>query len=91
MSYLQKLPFTRLKVDKSFVDGLPDEPNSVSIVRAIMGLAKNFGLAITAEGVEHTAQQDFLRAEGCDEIQGFLFSKPLLLEDLKSFAMQHRG
>lgn len=88
MSYLQRLPFTRLKIDKSFVDGLPHDPDSVCISHAIIGLAKNFGLALTAEGVEHADQLEFLRNEGCDEIQGFHFSRPLALDDFVAFAQR---
>jgi diguanylate cyclase (GGDEF)-like protein len=83
MSYLQKLPFTRLKIDKSFVDGLPNDKDSVSITRAILGLAKTFGLAITAEGVERDDQFQFLQREQCDEIQGYYFAKPMPLFDLQ--------
>lgn len=85
MSYLQKLPFTRLKIDKSFVDGLPDKHDSVSITRAIIGLAKNFGLAVTAEGVEREDQLRFLQQEQCDEIQGYYYAKPMPLQELVTF------
>lgn len=89
MSYLQKLPVTRIKVDKSFVDGLPQDHDSVAITRAIVGLAKNFGLAITAEGVENKAQLDFLEEEACDEIQGYYFAKPMSLQELITFCHSH--
>jgi diguanylate cyclase (GGDEF)-like protein len=80
MSYLQKLPVSRLKIDKSFVDELPDSKDSKAIIRAIIGLAKSFGLSITAEGVEREEQLEFLEQELCDEIQGYYFSKPLPLD-----------
>ena len=85
MSYLQKLPFTRMKIDKSFIDGLPYDHDSVSITRAILGLAKNFGLAVTAEGVERIEQLQFLQQEGCDEIQGYYFAKPMPLDSFVAF------
>ncbi len=85
MSYLHKLPFTRLKIDKSFIDGLPHNQDNVSITRAILALAKNFGLAVTAEGVEHAEQVDFLRAEGCNEIQGYHYAKPMPLVDFLAY------
>lgn len=85
MSYLQKLPFTRLKIDKSFVDGLPNDKDSVSITRAIVGLAKTFGLAISAEGVEREDQLEFLQREHCDEIQGYYFAKPMPLPALLDY------
>jgi len=82
MSYLKKLPVTRIKIDKSFVDGLPHNKDSVSLTRAVIALAKNFGLLTTAEGVELVEQSEFLKAEQCDEIQGFLYAKPMTLRDL---------
>lgn len=85
LSYLQKLPVTRLKIDKSFVDDLPDSDESVAIAKAIIGLAKTFNLAITAEGVETEAQLEFLKNVQCDEIQGYFYAKPLSIEELKQF------
>jgi len=85
MSYLKKLPITRLKIDKSFVDDLPYSQESVAIAKAIISLAKTFGIAITAEGVENKEQLDFLINENCDEIQGYYFSKPITLEELKVY------
>jgi len=85
MSSLQKLPFTRLKIDKSFVDGLPLDEDSVVITRAIVGLARSFGLHITAEGVERQEQWDLLRKLGCSEIQGYVYAKPMPLNELVQF------
>lgn len=85
MSYLKKLPINRLKIDKSFVDELPDSQESVAIAKAIISLAKTFGLQITAEGVETKEQLDFLIEEKCDEIQGYYYSKPITLEEIKLF------
>ena len=85
MSYLKKLPINRLKIDKSFVDDLPNSIESVAIVKAIISLAKTFGLSITAEGVENKEQLDFLINENCDEIQGYYFSKPITFEELKVY------
>ncbi len=83
LSYLKKLPINRLKIDKSFVDDLPNSQESVAIAKAIISLAKTFDLAITAEGVENKEQLDFLKQEGCDEIQGYYFSKPISFDELK--------
>lgn len=88
MSYLHKLPVTRLKIDKSFVDDLPHSAESVAVVKAIIALAKTFNLAITAEGVENDAQLAFLKAQQCDEIQGYYFAKPLPLQELKALYTQ---
>ena len=85
LSYLSSLPFTRLKIDKSFVDGLPGDQNSVAITRAIIGLAKNFGLAVTAEGVEHAEQLQFLQQAQCDEIQGYFYARPMPLGAFTDF------
>jgi len=85
MHYLQKLPISRLKIDKSFVDDLPVSKDSATIVRAIIGLAKSFNLAITAEGVENKDQLLFLEDAKCDEIQGYYISKPLCLNDFMAF------
>lgn len=85
MSYLQKLSVTRLKIDKSFIDNLPISSESVAITRAIIALANTFGLSITAEGVENHEQLAFLQNEGCHEIQGYYYSKPLTLSELRDF------
>jgi diguanylate cyclase (GGDEF)-like protein len=86
MSYLQQLPVTRLKIDKSFIDNLPDSGESSAIVQAIIALAKTFHLHITAEGVETAEQVDFLRKAGCDEIQGYFYAKPLSPEAFLAFS-----
>jgi len=88
MSYLQKLSVTRLKIDKSFIDDLPVSSESIAITRAIIALANTFGLSITAEGVETHDQLSFLQEEGCHEIQGYYYSKPLTLSALKEFITQ---
>lgn len=85
MSYLKKLPVTRIKIDKSFVDGLPHNKDSVTLTRAVITLAKNFGLAITAEGVEKEDQLRFLETEHCDEIQGYYFAKPMRFNELVEY------
>ena len=90
MSYLQKLPITRLKIDKAFVDDLPYSKESVAVVKAILALAETFGLKITVEGVETVEQLEFFRDKRCDEIQGYYYSKPLPLEELKVFLSEQR-
>ena len=85
MSYLQRLPITRLKVDKAFVDDLPYSIESVAVVKAILALANTFGLKITIEGVENEEQLEFFKDKYCDDIQGYVYSKPLSLEELKIF------
>ena len=76
LSYLRKFPFDKIKIDQSFVRDLPDSADAMAIVRAVTGLGSSLGMATTAEGVENSDQLARLRAEGCCEAQGFLFSPP---------------
>jgi EAL domain-containing protein (putative c-di-GMP-specific phosphodiesterase class I) len=76
LSLLTQLPLTRIKIDQSFIRGLPDDPQLVVLVRSLITIAHGFGLTVIAEGVETAAQAAFLRNEGCDEAQGFLFARP---------------
>lgn len=88
LSYLKRLPLDILKIDKSFIRGLPDDPHDAAIARAIIALGRSMQLTIIAEGVENQAQQRFLAAEGCEQIQGYIVSLPLPPENslLRSFA-----
>jgi diguanylate cyclase (GGDEF)-like protein/PAS domain S-box-containing protein len=74
LSYLRSFPFDKIKIDRSFVKDLAERSDCVAIVRAIAGLGRSLNITTTAEGVETTDQLDWLRAEGCNEVQGFLFS-----------------
>lgn len=75
LSYLRMFPFDKIKIDGSFVRGIGFGNESQAIIRAIMGLGSSLGMTITAEGIETESEQEFLRAVGCDEGQGFLYSK----------------
>jgi diguanylate cyclase (GGDEF)-like protein/PAS domain S-box-containing protein len=77
LSYLKKMPLSELKIDKSFVDDTPDNTEASAIVKMVLSLARSLNLKTVAEGVETKKQLAFLRNEGCDEMQGYLFSKPL--------------
>ncbi|HDS1734369.1 EAL domain-containing protein [Pseudomonas sp. BP8] len=77
LSYLKRLPLDILKIDQSFIRGLPDDPHDAAIARAIIALGRSMQLTIIAEGVENLAQQQFLAAEGCEQIQGYIVSLPL--------------
>jgi diguanylate cyclase (GGDEF)-like protein len=81
LSYLKQLPVHALKVDQSFVQGVPNNPHDCAIATAMIVLAHNLGLTVVAEGVETREQLEFLRERGCDEVQGFLFGTPFVAED----------
>ncbi len=82
LSYLKKLPLSILKIDKSFILDINKDENSEVIINSTIQLAHSLGLQVVAEGVEDSIQLNFLRAHQCDFVQGFYFSKPLLLDDL---------
>jgi EAL domain-containing protein (putative c-di-GMP-specific phosphodiesterase class I) len=77
LSQLQNFPFDKIKIDRSFVENIADSTGSLNIVRAVAALANGLGIAATAEGVENAQQLEFVKSEGCTEMQGFLLSKPL--------------
>ncbi|MDO8843586.1 bifunctional diguanylate cyclase/phosphodiesterase [Methylicorpusculum sp.] len=81
MAYLKDFPVDRLKIDKAFIGNLEDEPANIAILKAIIALGHSLGLKVVAEGVETAYQQAFLHGIGCDELQGYYFSKPLPLAD----------
>jgi EAL domain-containing protein (putative c-di-GMP-specific phosphodiesterase class I) len=76
LSYLRSFPFDKIKIDQSFVHDLALQGDSMAIIRAVTGLGKSLGIVTIAEGVETSEQLALLRAEGCTEVQGFLFSQP---------------
>jgi diguanylate cyclase (GGDEF)-like protein/PAS domain S-box-containing protein len=84
LSYLKRLPLTQLKIDRSFVDGLPEDGDDVAITRTILALAQHMGLEVVAEGVETTCQRDFLIAQNCRAFQGFLFGRPAPVEEFEA-------
>lgn len=77
LSYLKRFPIDLLKIDKSFVQDAPDDPDDACIITAIVGLSQNLGMKVIAEGVETEKQLAFLRAIRCEQMQGFFFSRPL--------------
>jgi len=91
LSYLTKYPLTRIKIDRSFVQRITKQSNAedTAIVRSIITMARNLKLQVTAEGVETAAQTTFLRSEGCDELQGFFFAKPLPANEFEKLLGSH--
>jgi EAL domain-containing protein (putative c-di-GMP-specific phosphodiesterase class I) len=77
LSYLRSFPFDKIKIDQTFVRDLVEKPDSIAIIRAVARLGHSFGMTTTAEGVETQEQLDQMRAEGCTEVQGYFYSKPL--------------
>ncbi|MDC8771357.1 sensor domain-containing protein [Roseateles albus] len=85
LSYLKKFRVYKLKIDQQFVRDLSDDPEDRAIVSAIISMAKSLGLQTIAEGVETQGQLDFLREQGCNEVQGYLFAKPMPAEEFGPF------
>ena len=77
LSYLERFPVDRIKIDKSFVDGIGQSDSAEAIAKAVVTLGHSLGMEVTAEGIETRTQADFLRSIACDEIQGYFYSKPL--------------
>src|SRR5205807_1591955 len=92
MSLMKQFPIDTIKIDRSFVRDLADDTEDQAIAQAIISMGKALGMTVIAEGVETVEQQEFLRNHACDEMQGFLFSKPLppreLAELLRSTAVE---
>lgn len=85
LAYLKRMPLDELKIDRSFVTGVPEDSDSGAIVSAVIALAHNLGLTVLAEGVELAKQLDFLRDRECDQYQGFLTAKPMPNADFVEF------
>jgi diguanylate cyclase (GGDEF)-like protein len=89
LSYIRELPIDKLKIDISFIKDIPDRDNG-SLAATIIEIGKNFGLKIIAEGVETKAQEKFLIERGCDEAQGYYYSKPLCVKDFTSLLSSNK-
>lgn len=85
LSYLKKLPIHKLKIDQSFIAGLPLDTHNTAIAKAIIAMGHALNLKVVAEGVETQAQADFLKDNLCDHAQGYFYSKPKLVEELTDF------
>ena len=83
LSYLKRFPIDTLKIDRSFTMGIPQDTSDCAIASAIISIGRQLGHRVIAEGVETVEQLEFLRASGCDEVQGYLYSRPLPAEDFE--------
>ncbi|WP_339486414.1 putative bifunctional diguanylate cyclase/phosphodiesterase [Pseudomonas sp. EL_65y_Pfl2_R95] len=90
LSYLKSLPLDKIKIDKSFVQDLLEDEDDATIVRAIIQLGKSLGMQVIAEGVETAAQEAYIISEGCNEGQGYFYSKPLPARELTLYLKQAR-
>ncbi len=88
LGYLKRLPISRLKIDRSFITGVPGSPEGEAIIRATLSMAHDLGLGVVAEGVETEDQRDFLLGHGCERLQGFLIARPM---DAAAFAAWWRA
>ena len=88
---LKHLPLDELKIDCSFVRELPENENAASIVSSILAMGKSLGIGVVAEGVETEQQRDFLAKAGCFAYQGYLFSRPLAVDDFVDFIRRSPG
>ncbi len=89
LAYLKKLPINKLKIDKSFIDDLPNDAEDVAITKTIISLHENLHLDVIAEGVENQQQIDFLQKHKCDNIQGYFYAKPMSAEDMTEFIKKY--
>jgi EAL domain-containing protein (putative c-di-GMP-specific phosphodiesterase class I) len=90
LGYLQRFPFDKIKIDRCFITGIAEPEGSASIVEAVVNIAAARRMTTTAEGVETEQQREMLRALGCSEMQGYLFSAPKPAADVRQLLLSHR-
>jgi diguanylate cyclase (GGDEF)-like protein/PAS domain S-box-containing protein len=91
LAYLSRFPIDQMKIDRSFINGIVTDPGAAIIATSVIALAHRMRLGVVAEGVETEAQAGYLRQNGCDEMQGFLFSKPVPAEEFAELARRGRN
>ena len=91
LGYLRHFPIDLLKIDRTFIHGLPDNADNAAIVATIIALANSLDLSVVAKGVETEAQAAFLQEQGCHYAQGFLYSRPLPPDEFLSLILERRG
>lgn len=91
LSYLRSLPISVIKIDKSFVDGVPHDASAMAPIRAILHMAREMKKGVIVEGVERWEQVEWLYLQGCRVFQGYFFSKPLPAQEFRSFSLSHLG
>jgi EAL domain-containing protein (putative c-di-GMP-specific phosphodiesterase class I) len=91
MSYLHRMPLNTVKVDRSFVQGLPQDRDSISIVRAILSMSRSLGLEVTAEGVETAEQAMLLTEMKCQSLQGWYIGRPIGVAEVSSLLLRQEA
>src|ERR1700722_19307350 len=91
LAYITRFPPDRIKIDKAFVSNVDRSSQDAAIASAILSLGKNLGVTVTAEGIERSGQLEWLRAHGCNEVQGFLLSRPLSIQELETRFLRSGG
>lgn len=90
LGYLRRLPLNKLKIDRSFIKDITQDPTAALLTREIINIAHALGLVVIAEGVEHEAELAFLSQNGCDQIQGYYFSRPLPVADIRKLLEENK-
>ncbi|MBU1658111.1 EAL domain-containing protein [bacterium] len=90
LSYLQRLSVDKLKIDRSFIINIPEDIDGANLVKSIIHITKSLNLRVIAEGVENISQKEFLLENGCNDIQGYLYSKPLSRDDMFHFIQENQ-
>ena len=90
LAHLKRWPIDKLKIDRTFVRDVPGDADASAITGAVVDLARNLGITVMAEGVDHEAQLQFLLERGCEEMQGFLVSRPLPAAEMATFLAERR-